>query len=69
MVLGHGPTYEGAGWGLWNWWLFGLIVPISWICRSEGLVILECLMEKKDVLSALSALSQETRLDIFRLLI
>jgi DNA-binding transcriptional ArsR family regulator len=33
------------------------------------LVILECLMEKKDVLSALSALSQETRLDIFRLLI
>jgi ArsR family transcriptional regulator len=33
------------------------------------LVILECLMEKKDVLTVLPALSQETRLDIFRLLI
>ena len=47
-----------------------------WLNRSNivdlskwGVVNLECLMEKKDVLSALSALSQETRLDIFRLLI
>ena len=40
-----------------------MVSPISvWVYRG-------CLMEKKAVLSALSALSQETRLDIFRLLV